>query len=261
MNDEEINLMWKEFTNLLVSTKREGIDNIIDWLNKTDFKIAPASTRYHDSFKGGLLKHSLNVYYEMIDDFKNFIEFFNIPKDSVIIMSLLHDVCKVQFYKTELRNTKNENGEWIKVPYYTVDEIRPYGHGDKSVIELLRNGLKLTDIEIACIRNHMGFSPSEDANRVTALFNKCPQALVLHWADCASTFIEGSLDLQDKFRNKLLGRSINESLKILSEDYIDVNNVLYKKVKDNDIISNETIITIKDNNGNDIKVYSNKKLN
>ena len=84
MEDKQIFDKWEEFKALLKSTKREGIENIITWLDESDFKFAPASTQYHNSVRGGLLAHSLNVYYHMYD-FSNLIQFFDIPQDSIIL--------------------------------------------------------------------------------------------------------------------------------------------------------------------------------
>ena len=98
MEDKKIFDNWEKFKSLLKKTNREGIDNIIDWLDKSDFKIAPASTQYHNSEKGGLLQHSLNVYNHMYD-FENLINFFDLKEDTIILTSLLHDVCKVHMYE------------------------------------------------------------------------------------------------------------------------------------------------------------------
>ena len=109
MEDQQIFEKWEEFKRILKSTNREGIDSIIKWLDESDFKVAPASTQYHSSIKGGLLLHSLQVYYHMYD-FNNLIQFFDIPNDTIAIVALLHDVCKVDSYNVSYRNTKNENG-------------------------------------------------------------------------------------------------------------------------------------------------------
>lgn len=216
MEDKEIFNKWEEFKSLLRSTKRDGIEDLIKWLDESDFKFAPASTQYHYNMKGGLLAHSLDVYYHMYD-FSNLIQFFDIPQDSIIITSLLHDICKVNCYKTEYRNTKDTEGNWIKVPFYTWEEQEPLGHGDKSIMLMYEYNVKPTKIERAMIRNHMGFSNGEDERRVSHLFSKCPQALVLHYADELATFVTESKDLQARYKEKLLGRNINECLQELSK--------------------------------------------
>ena len=120
MKDEQISIMWNEYKNLLLKTNRHNMDKLIEWLDNSDFKTAPASTKYHDCQPGGLLKHSLQVYYNMYD-YQHMINYFDIPEESIIIMSLLHDICKVNCYKTSTRNVKNEQGQWITVPYYTYE--------------------------------------------------------------------------------------------------------------------------------------------
>ena len=122
----------EEIKELLRSTKREGIENLIDFLEKSDFAKAPASTRYHGAYEGGLKDHSLKVYEILKEKVKN--ANFDVPEDTIIISSVLHDICKVNYYKTDYRNAKNARGEWEKVPYYTVEDTIPYGHGEKSVM-------------------------------------------------------------------------------------------------------------------------------
>lgn len=128
--------MKEEFINLLRSTNREGIEEVIQFLERTDFYKAPASTRFHGSYEGGLLEHSMKVYEILKHKVKNCFVDMNVGDDTLIIIALLHDVCKVNFYKVDYRNAKNERGEWEKVPYYTVDDTIPYGHGEKSVMML-----------------------------------------------------------------------------------------------------------------------------
>ena len=115
MEDNQIQELWNEYKNLLLSTKRENIEKLVQWLDESDFKFAPASTQYHNAFKGGLLQHSINVYNAM-HDFGHWLEFLDIPEESVIITALLHDICKVYCYEVSMRNTKNEQGQWVQVP-------------------------------------------------------------------------------------------------------------------------------------------------
>lgn len=217
MEDKQIFDKWEEFKALLKSTKREGIENIITWLDESDFKFAPASTQYHNSVRGGLLAHSLNVYYHMYD-FSNLIQFFDIPQDSIILTALLHDVCKVDTYVTSFRNVKNEEGQWVKVPYFTVSEKIPYGHGEKSVMLLQYHGLKLNLTEIMMIRSHMGsFRDNQYLTDVSHRFSVCPQTLLLHFADMLSTYTSESNDLPSRFKAKLLGRNLNECIQELAK--------------------------------------------
>lgn len=178
------------------SITREGSDKLLDYLlsNKSDFFTAPASTRFHGSYEGGLLEHSLNVYdclcdYMERDRVKNLYG-LRADKETIAIISLLHDICKVNFYKTDFRNAKNEQGQWEKVPYYTIDDSLPYGHGEKSVY-IITGFMRLTREEAFAIRFHMGFSGTEDINLVGRAFEKFPLAYALHAADMeASYFLE-----------------------------------------------------------------------
>ena len=180
--------MKERFLELLRSTKREGIEDLISFIEKTDFFIAPASTRFHGSFEGGLLEHSLKVY-EILDyKIKNNVIDLFVPEDTIIITALLYDICKVNFYKVDYRNAKNSKGEWEKVPYYTVDDTIPYGHGEKSVM-MLSEYIKLTSEEKYAIRWHMGFTePKESYNTLGAAFKKYPLALLIHEADLEATY-------------------------------------------------------------------------
>lgn len=198
-NKLDINSMWDIYKTLLESTKRKGINNLIKWLDNSDFKVAPASTRYHNCFEGGLLAHSLNVYNEAIRQ-KDLIKLFNIPMESIIIASLLHDICKVNYYCQELRNAK-VNGQWVQEPFYKVEDLFPVGHAEKSII-IAMNYIELTDVEVAMIRNHMGFSKDEP-NQVSALFNKYPEALILHNADMIATYVLESEGMLENFREGL----------------------------------------------------------
>ena len=180
--------MKEEFISLLRSTNREGIEEVIQFLEKSDFYKAPASTRFHGSFEGGLLEHSMKVYETLKHKVKNSLLDLNVSDDTLIIIALLHDICKVNFYKVDYRNAKNERGEWEKVPYYTVDDTIPYGHGEKSVM-MITEYMKLTVEEKYCIRWHMGFTePKEAYNTLGQAFKKFPLALILHEADLEATY-------------------------------------------------------------------------
>ena len=110
--------MKEEFLGLLRQVKRDGIENLIQFLEKSDFFQAPASTRFHGNFEGGLAEHSMKVYEILKHKVEHCIELINIPEESVIIIGLLHDICKTNFYKIDYRNAKNALGVWEKVPYF-----------------------------------------------------------------------------------------------------------------------------------------------
>lgn len=257
MNDEQIQNMWLEFKTLLLGTNRENIDKLVEWLDLTDFKYAPASTQYHLSCKGGLLKHSLNVYYAM-QDFKHWIEFLEIPKESVIITALLHDICKVNCYTVSTRNVKNEEGQWITVPFYSWDEQEPLGHGAKSVMLINEYGVKLSKVERAMIVNHMGFTSNDDERRVSKLFRICPQSVVLHCADLEATMMLESYDGPQRFVDKLKmgGRNLTECLELNKKPKtVIVNGTEYELAKDSDVVDDLNVMMI-NYNGQQVKVYA-----
>jgi hypothetical protein len=180
--------MKDKFIDLLRETNREGIENLIDFIKKTDFFKAPASTRFHGNYEGGLLEHSMKVY-EILDyKVKHNITDINVQEDTIKIISLLHDICKANYYKVDYRNAKNSLGEWEKVPYYTIDDTIPYGHGEKSVM-MITEYIKLTPEEKYCIRWHMGFTePKELYSTIGVAYKKYPLALLLHEADLEATY-------------------------------------------------------------------------
>lgn len=180
--------MKEEFIELLKSINREGMEDIINFLDKTDFYKAPASTRFHGSREMGLLEHSMKVYEILKHKVENCIEKIEVSEDTLKIVALLHDICKVNYYKVDYRNAKNSFGEWEKVPYYTVDDTIPYGHGEKSVM-MLTEYVKLTSEEKYAIRWHMGFTePKELYTTIGLAYQKYPLALLLFEADLEATY-------------------------------------------------------------------------
>ena len=180
--------MKQKFLELLRQVKREGIEELIKFLEKSDFFKAPASTRFHGSFEGGLAEHSYKVYEILKHKVETNIEKIDIPEETIIIVALLHDICKANFYKVDYRNAKNELGVWEKVPYYTVDDQIPYGHGEKSVM-MITEYIKLTPEEKYSIRWHMGYTePKELYNTIGAAYKKYPLALLMHEADLEATY-------------------------------------------------------------------------
>lgn len=181
--------MKEKFIELLRSTNREGIEDLIAFLDKTDFFTAPASTRFHGSFERGLLEHSLKVY-EILDyKVKHCVIDMNVSEDTIKLVALLHDICKLNFYKVDYRNAKNALGEWEKVPYYTIDDTIPYGHGEKSVM-MISEYIKLTPEEKYSIRWHMGYTePKELYNTIGSAYKKYPLALLTHEADLEATYL------------------------------------------------------------------------
>lgn len=176
---------------------REGADKLLEFLMKSDFFTAPASTRYHGACEGGLLRHSLNVYDCLVDILARprMKEVYGIEysDESIAIAGLLHDICKVNFYKVSTRNVKDENGRWNTVPYYTIEDNLPYGHGEKSAY-IVSAYLKLTRDEAFAIRYHMGFSGPEDPGNVGKALELFPLAYATCCADMEAAFLmEGKL--------------------------------------------------------------------
>lgn len=179
--------MKEKILTMLKEINREGMDELIAFLEKSDFFEAPASTKYHGAFKGGLAEHSLKVYEVLKEKVKNYD--IEVSEDTLKIVTLLHDICKVNFYKVDYRNAKNSLGEWEKVPYYTIDDTIPYGHGEKSVM-MITEYIKLTPEEKYSIRWHMGFSePKELYTSLGQAFKKYPLALLVHEADLEATYL------------------------------------------------------------------------
>lgn len=174
---------------------REGADKLLTWLEKTDFFTAPASSKYHSAVEGGLCEHSLNVYKAITNRYKD-----EHPAETLAIVSLLHDLCKAEFYKTQLRNVKNEQtGSWEKVPYYVIEDKFPFGHGEKSVF-LIERFMRLTIEEAIAIRWHMGgFDESARAGGYTVsnAYEKYPLAVKLHIADIEATYL-----MEENAKNK-----------------------------------------------------------
>ena len=183
-NKEEFLQIYNEYV------KRQGSQEFLDWLLKTDFFTAPASTKYHGACEGGLLLHSLNVYKTLRE---RYFEEGKDSEESFAICALLHDLCKAQFYKVSTRNVKNDvTGQWEKVPYYTVEDAFPYGHGEKSVF-LIERFMRLKTSEAMAIRWHMGgFDDSARGGSfaISLAYEKYPLAVKLHLADLESTYLK-----------------------------------------------------------------------
>lgn len=177
---------------------RRGSERLLEWLDSdaSDFFTAPSSTRFHGAYEGGLVEHSLNVY-ECLKDYlarprTKELYGMDYTPETIAVTALLHDICKVNFYGVDYRNAKNEQGVWERVPYYTVRDMLPYGHGEKSVY-MIQGFMRLTREEAFAIRYHMGFSGNEDKNSVGKALEMFPLALAVSVADMeASYYLEGS---------------------------------------------------------------------
>ena len=209
MNNELI----ERYESLLKSTNRDGIDKLIEFIRKSDFYTAPASTRFHNCHEGGLLEHSLNVYDCLYNKVKSTDVFKKALRDSskefwdtdefektIVIVALLHDLCKMFMYEVEMKNKKiySDHGskkdnqgryDWESVPGYTVNDRVPYGHGEKSVM-MIEQFITLTKEERFAIRWHMGFTePKENWNTLNAAIRMYPLILAVHEADLEATYM------------------------------------------------------------------------
>lgn len=174
---------------LLSGTQRKGIENVLKYMEESDFYIAPASTKYHGNYDGGLAEHSLYVF-ELLKE-KNERFDLGLSTDTIIISSILHDFCKINFYNKQPCFRKNDSNRWETYEGYKVVNDFPVGHGEKSVI-MLQNFIRLTKTEIIMIRWHMGFTEPEGLHmELMNAFNMIPAAVALHTADMeASNLLE-----------------------------------------------------------------------
>jgi len=187
----------EKILNALNSVQREGIDKLIDYLeSKTDYFTAPASTKYHCNYEGGLAEHSWKVK-ELFEE-KN--RYFNLglSQDTIIICSLLHDLCKCNFYKKGLKNVKDgkkingygkEVDNWIEKEVWEIEDQLPLGHGSKSVI-LLQKFLRLSELEVMAILFHMGIPEEYEMKQAyNKSSEKYPAIITLHTADIESSYL------------------------------------------------------------------------
>lgn len=191
--------------------RREGAEKMMKYIRTSDFYSAPASTRFHLSCPGGLLLHSLNV----LDALRSILRQSEsgdweyvvagkvvdaISDEGLIIITLLHDICKTHFYSIEYRNVKNkETGVWEKAPYYSINDAMPLGHGDKSAM-IIKEYMELTTQEMYAIWWHMGFAGTTDALTLGQAIDRHPIIWALHTADMmANHFMEAEDDNQSLF--------------------------------------------------------------
>ena len=173
---------------------RQGATDLKNYLLRSDFFTAPASTRYHCAYEGGLCEHSINVYRRLLANVKmQFGEEWEskVSHESVAVCGLLHDLCKIDFYKLDYRNVK-ENGEWQRKPYFTREEALPFGHGEKSVY-IAGSFIKLTREEAMAINWHMGGFDTRVRGgdySVSDAYRMFPLAVLLHAADLEATYID-----------------------------------------------------------------------
>lgn len=185
----DLNEEKKKFLDMYSRIVREGSAEMLKWLEASDFFTAPASTRFHGSCPGGLVAHSNNVCKRLISEMSKITS----NAESVVLVSLLHDVCKANYYKSGTRNVKNpETGAWEAVPSYSVEDKFPMGHGEKSVF-IINQFMKLTVEEALAIRWHMGgFDEAVKGGSYSIgnAYEMYPLALLLHVADMKATYLD-----------------------------------------------------------------------
>lgn len=208
MNHEE-NI--KRFEELFSGIKRSGAERVLNYIRQSDFYTAPASTKYHLSINGGLLQHSLDVYDALQAEKKNPIwekALEKVSEETILIVSLLHDLCKTYYYAEGTKNQKTYDPEvvaaadrksvkkdsmgefvWETVPCYTVENKYPLGHGSRSVIFIMKM-MPLTMEETTAIYWHMGaYCDQGQWNELREAYKKYPLALALHHADMVATYL------------------------------------------------------------------------
>lgn len=185
----------EDFLNIFDSViKRDGADKLRNYLISSDFFVAPASSKFHCAYEGGLCAHSVNTYKRLLNNVQNeygekWEEYYS--HETIAICGLMHDLCKIDFYKVDYRNVK-ENGEWVKKPYYAREETLPYGHGEKSVY-ILCGFIKITREEAMAINWHMGGFDARARGgdgSISEAYSKFPLAVLLHVSDLEATYID-----------------------------------------------------------------------
>ena len=190
----------EEFLQLLRSTKRDGVEEVIEDLESLGFFTAPASAGHHLNTEGGLVRHSLNTcraalaIWESMKALEPSLE-NEVKRDSIVIATLLHDVCKSDIYKRTVKKRKNALGMWEDSEGYKVSYKNfPMGHGEKSLVLVLCSGLDLSDDEMLAIRWHMGAwgvnqNSYEDVRSFDTAQKLYPIVAIVHAADCMAANI------------------------------------------------------------------------
>ena len=182
------------FSIMRTNVIRDGVENMLKYLEDSDFFIAPASTRFHLSRPGGLCIHSLDVYYRLMKEISN--EYGDVSKspyklDTLTIVSLCHDFCKIDMYETQMRNVK-EGNTWVQKPKYVINDKLPIHHGYKSHY-IVSAFIKLTREESIAIMHHMGGFDElvkGGSYSISNSFKMYPLAVLLHCADLKASNID-----------------------------------------------------------------------
>ena len=207
LSKEQIAKNKEEFISLINSINRDfDKERLIDWLeNKSDFFTAPASTKYHGSFEGGLCEHSLNVYYALrnlhygympeltatTEEVEQGIHKYKYDEDTLKIVGLLHDISKANYYEIFSRNVKDSNGNWTQVLDYKVrDDKFIYGSDEQNTEFMVSTFIPLTvDEKVALLHKSGGKAFDSTQENIPTIFNKYQLAVLLHCADMLSCYI------------------------------------------------------------------------
>ena len=195
----------KEFLELVDGIERENIlkEQLILLFNNSDFFIAPASTKYHGSYPGGLCEHSLDVYKELKMLSEKFQQYFY-TEDTLRIVSLFHDISKINLYKKDIHNKKiyHDSGsksdnlgrfDWVSEEIYSVDNENKfvYGNHEQTSEFIVRQYVPLTlEESVALLHHHGGMGWDSTQINITTIYNNYPLALLLHTADLLASYID-----------------------------------------------------------------------
>ena len=185
------------YIELLKSTGREGMDDLLEFLETTDIYTAPASTKYHSSYKGGLVEHMLNVYDNLMKLYSvKFACVDNLPRfdnSTLTIVALTHDFGKINFYEQYFKNVKVGN-QWVQESAYKVREAQDrllYGNHEQNSLFWVSRYLPLTvEEEIAILHHHLGMSDDCAKDNISEICNRYDLVTLLHCADLMATFMD-----------------------------------------------------------------------
>lgn len=207
LSKEQIQKNKEEFISLINSINREfNKERLIDWLeNKSDFFTAPATTKYHCAYEGGLCEHSLNVYYalknlnygympELVatsEEIEQGIHKYKYDEDTLKIVGLLHDISKANYYEMFSRNVKDSNGNWTQVLDYKVrDDKFIYGNDEQNTEFMVSTFIPLTlDEKVALLHKSGGKAFDSTQENIPTIFTKYQLAVLLHCADMLSCYV------------------------------------------------------------------------
>ena len=189
MDSSNIEELKKRFIRIYVEDIecRPGAADLLGWLLKTDFFEAPASTKYHGAYEGGLLKHSLNVYYRLREKLANEGAIDRFEDSTIATVALLHDVCKADFYEKNIITRREDDGSEEEIPIWGYKSKGYPGHGERSVY-LISRYMELSEEEAVAIDRHMGPYDRRGHKELSRIWKEYPLAYYLHMADMEATW-------------------------------------------------------------------------